>query len=172
MKLAVGGPETPILSHQALVQVFPEFLDLLRGFAHGIDLHHCAPIDHGGGEVDSVVQNRGRDGAVLRERDCGFRGYARLGSRPVDDEDKRLAPAFSDIDGWADGDPCGSVSTSATGPAPCRPASTAICPERVVFPDPPFCEANTMTRIDANIRSSLRRAKSASPPARSIARHC
>ena len=43
--------------------------------------------------------------------------------------------------------PCGSVSISATGPAPAISACTPICPASVVLPDPPFCEAKTITRI-------------------------
>src|SRR5580658_4578084 len=39
--------------------------------------------------------------------------------------------------------PCGSVSISETGPTPARQASTARCPDKVVFPDPPFCDAMT-----------------------------
>src|SRR5262249_16472699 len=45
--------------------------------------------------------------------------------------------------------PWGSVSTTATGPAPARSASTAKCAARVVFPVPPFCDAMVRTRIDA-----------------------
>ncbi len=40
--------------------------------------------------------------------------------------------------------PCGSVSTSATGPLPARSAWTAKCPANVVFPDPPFCDATAI----------------------------
>src|SRR5690606_41369804 len=43
-------------------------------------------------------------------------------------------------------EPWGSMSISTTGPAPARCAWTARCPESVVFPDPPFCEANASTR--------------------------
>src|SRR5262249_28100676 len=39
--------------------------------------------------------------------------------------------------------PWGSVSISATGPTPALCASTARCPESVVFPVPPFCDAKT-----------------------------
>jgi hypothetical protein len=42
-------------------------------------------------------------------------------------------------------DPCGSVSIRATGQSPRASASTATWPDSVVLPDPPFCEANTMT---------------------------
>ena len=41
--------------------------------------------------------------------------------------------------------PCGSMSTSATKPAPLRSASTARWPASVVLPDPPFREATVNT---------------------------
>src|SRR6266436_1564987 len=45
--------------------------------------------------------------------------------------------------------PCGSVSTTATGPAPASSASTAKCALSVVFPVPPFCDAMVRTCICA-----------------------
>src|SRR6185437_12114695 len=54
--------------------------------------------------------------------------------------------------------PCGSVSTSATGPKPVRSACTARCPASVVLPDPPFWEATAITCI-----SSLRNSNFGSP---------
>ncbi len=41
--------------------------------------------------------------------------------------------------------PCGSVSTSATGPLPVRSACTARWPASVVLPAPPFCEVSATT---------------------------
>ena len=43
-------------------------------------------------------------------------------------------------------EPCGSMSISTTGPAPARCAWTARWPDSVVFPEPPFCDANASTR--------------------------
>src|SRR5690606_30601177 len=43
-------------------------------------------------------------------------------------------------------DPCGSISIRTTGPAPAYCAWTARCPDKVVLPDPPFCDANARTR--------------------------
>src|SRR5215210_2368167 len=43
--------------------------------------------------------------------------------------------------------PCGSMSIRQTGPAPASCACTARCPDRVVFPDPPFCDAIARTRM-------------------------
>src|SRR5208282_102344 len=43
--------------------------------------------------------------------------------------------------------PWGSQSINATGPTPAISASTARWPDSVVFPEPPFCEANTSTYI-------------------------
>src|SRR5688572_26775027 len=43
--------------------------------------------------------------------------------------------------------PCGSISIRQTGPAPASCACTARCPDRVVLPDPPFCDAIARTRI-------------------------
>ena len=55
-------------------------------------------------------------------------------------------------------EPCGSMSIRTTGPAPARCACTARCPDKVVFPEPPFCEANANTRkADPPLNSSARR---------------
>src|SRR4051794_30960241 len=43
--------------------------------------------------------------------------------------------------------PCGSMSIRQTGPAPESWACTARWPDRVVLPDPPFCDANAKTRM-------------------------
>jgi hypothetical protein len=45
-------------------------------------------------------------------------------------------------------EPCGSLSTIATGPMPASSAWTARCPERVVLPEPPFCEQSATTCIE------------------------
>ena len=47
-------------------------------------------------------------------------------------------------------DACGSMSINTTGPAPARWAWTARCPDRVVLPEPPFCEASAKMR---NVKS-------------------
>src|SRR5689334_11550555 len=43
--------------------------------------------------------------------------------------------------------PCGSMSIRQTGPAPDICACTARCPDKVVLPDPPFCDAKAKTRM-------------------------
>src|SRR5579875_877000 len=45
--------------------------------------------------------------------------------------------------------PCGSVSNTAVRRAVCLAASTARCPQRVVFPTPPFWLARTTVRKEA-----------------------
>src|SRR3954467_5579559 len=43
--------------------------------------------------------------------------------------------------------PCGARSIRHSGPAPASCACTARCPDKVVLPDPPFCDAIAKTRM-------------------------
>src|SRR3546814_5428419 len=45
-------------------------------------------------------------------------------------------------------EPWGSISIRTTGPAPASWACTARWPDKVVLPEPPFCDARASTRME------------------------
>ena len=57
-----------------------------------------------------------------------------------------IDPQGSLADWWNEREAEYPAFAQTTGPAPARWACTAKCPERVVFPDPPFCDAKASTR--------------------------
>ena len=94
-----GATEIPF---EAIGDIGPELLDLLRRAALGIKVHDRAPVDHRGREIGAVMDSDRRHRAVLGERDRRLGRDPGLGRCSVDHEDERLARALAQIDGRAD----------------------------------------------------------------------
>src|SRR3546814_7452762 len=76
------------LFRSTVAQIAPEFGDLLGRARVARQFHDGAAVDHGGGEVDALVDDGGRQRPVLRQqRDC-LGGDARPRGGAVDHEDR------------------------------------------------------------------------------------